>query len=79
MPTHTEFAREDGSTLTVEMVEDREEYPGVIIRVLTYGETGVDLKVFLTHRDVRALMPALAEAVERGERACGFLSGEGER
>lgn len=67
MPIHSEIAREDGSTLTVELVEDQREAPGVIIRALSTGETGVDVKLYLTHEDAKALADALTEAIGRGE------------
>lgn len=77
---HTEIARDNGM-LTVEVLEDPGEYPGVVIRALTYGDTCVDVRLRLTHKDIKALMPVLAEAVERIEtaRGRGHLSEEGER
>lgn len=67
MSIHSEFARRD-STLTVEVLEPTGTYPGLMIRALTYGQTAMDARLYLTFDDVRALIPLLTEAVERFDR-----------
>lgn len=53
------------------MAEVIEEFDdtGLIIRMITTGFTGLDVKMFLTYEDTKALIETLEGALERMEEA----------
>lgn len=68
MTIHSEFARDDRSKLVAEVIEEFDD-TGLIIRIVTTGFTGLDVKMFMTYEDARALIETLEAALERVEEA----------
>lgn len=64
MTIHSEFARDRRSQLVAEVIEEDGD-TGVVIRMMTYGFTGLDVKMFLTYEDVRHLKEVLDDVVRR--------------